>query len=75
MPRTKRSEISAETAEVLEHAIDKAPTRDVGFFLKVVAIAILIVAIGYAVSLMFEGNRSVAYTGKSGRTITVGKQD
>jgi len=63
-----------EAAEVIEHAIDQAPKKDVGFFLKVIAIAILVVAIGYAISLIFEGERSLSYENGEGRSITITKE-
>ena len=70
-----KEKITEETAEVIEHAINHAHKKDVGFFLKAIAIAIVIIAIGYAVSLMLEGDRSISYTGKNGNIITITKED
>jgi len=67
--------ISEEAAEVIEYAINQAPKKDVGFFLKAIAISIVIVAIGYAFSLIFKGDRSLSYTGENGKTITITKED
>ena len=67
--------IAEEIAEVVEEAIQHSPQKDVGFFLKAVAIAIVILAIGYAISMIFEGDRSVSYERKDGSTITITKED
>ena len=69
-----KEKIAEEAVEVIEHAIDHASKKDVGFFLKAIAVAIVIIAIGYAISLMFEGKREVSFTGKTGRSITISKE-
>lgn len=67
--------IAEEVAEVVEEAIQHAPKKDVGFFLKAIAIAIIILAVGYAISMIFEGDRSLSYERKDGSTITITKED
>jgi len=74
MDKIDKGEIIEEVADVIEHAIDQAPRQDVGFFLKVIAIAILIVTIGYAISLVFEGERSLSYENGEGKSITITKE-
>ena len=67
--------LAEEAAEVVEEAIHHAPSKDVGFFLKAIAIAIIILAIGYAISMVFEGDRSISYERENGSTITITKED
>jgi len=67
--------VAEEIAGVLEEAIHNAPKKAVGFFLKAISIAIIIVAIGYAISLVFEGDREISYEGKDGSSITIIKED
>jgi hypothetical protein len=64
-----------EAVEVVEEAIKKAPKKDVGFFLKAISIAIIIVAIGYAISIIFEGDRSVTVQTKNGSSISISNED
>jgi len=66
-----KDKVVEEVGEALEEAIEKAPRKDVGIFLKLIAVAILILSIGYALSLVLKSGRSISYTGKSGRQITI----
>ena len=64
-----------EAVEVVEEAIKKAPKKDVGFFLKAIAIAFIIIAIGYSISLVFKDNRSVTIQTKNGSSISISNED
>jgi len=67
--------VVGEMAEILEGAIHSAPKKDVGFFLKAVSIAIVIFSIGYAISMIFEGNREFSYEREDGSSIKIKKED
>jgi len=45
-------------AEAIEDVVEKAPKKDIGFLVRVIAVAIFIVAVGIAVMLVLRGQFS-----------------
>ena len=54
----KQSPVEA-VAGVVDNAVNKASPKDVGFFLKMIGVAVLIIALGVAASFALRGSVSV----------------
>jgi hypothetical protein len=65
-------EVIKEAGKVVEGAVKKASKKDVGFFLKAIAVAVVVVAVGYALSLAFRGGSVSVESG--GSTVTIRKE-
>ena len=45
-------------ADMVEEAVKKAPARDVGLFLKMIGVAVFLIALGIAISFVMRGTVS-----------------